>query len=118
MHVNSFRFDASLVREFIEFGRTLYRDDARWIPPFRRTVARQLSPDYPFYNRAGNDHRHFLAYEGTQVVGRVSAMVNAAIRDEELAVPLPSGTEVWNEITRKRSVVADDGSLLPHHDRD
>ena len=83
MHLNSFRFDASLVREFIEFGRALYRDDARWIPPFRRTVARQLSPDYPFYNRAGNDHRHFLAYEGSQVVGRVSAMVNAAIRDED-----------------------------------
>jgi len=49
----------------------------------RRTVARQLSPDYPFYNRPGNDHRHFLAYEGTRVVGRASAMVNAAIRDED-----------------------------------
>jgi hypothetical protein len=39
MHVRLFRFDASLVREFIEFGRALYLDDARWIPPFRRTVA-------------------------------------------------------------------------------
>jgi hypothetical protein len=83
MHLISFRFDASLVREFIEFGRTLYLDDARWIPPFRRTVARQLCPDDPFYNRAGNDHRHFLAYEGSRVVGRASAMVNAAIRDED-----------------------------------
>lgn len=83
MHVNSFRFDGPLVREFIEFGRMLYVDDARWIPPFRRTVARQLSPDYSFYNRAGNDHRHFLVYEGSQVVGRASAMVNAAIRDED-----------------------------------
>jgi hypothetical protein len=83
VHLNSFRFDASRVREFIEFGRALYLNDARWIPPFRRTVARQLSPDYPFYNRPGNDHCHFLAYEGTQVVGRVSAMVNAAIRDED-----------------------------------
>ncbi len=83
MHVTTFRFDAPLVREFIEFGRTLYLDDARWIPPFRRTVARQLSPDYPFYNRPGNDHRHFLAYEGSQVVGRASAMVNAAIKDED-----------------------------------
>jgi GNAT superfamily N-acetyltransferase len=72
-----------MVREFIEFGRMLYVDDARWIPPFRRTLARQLSPDYPFYNRPGNDHCHFLAYEGTQVLGRVSAMVNAAIRDED-----------------------------------
>ena len=83
MHLTSFRFEDSLVREFIEFGRALYRDDARWIPPFRRTVARQLSPDYPFYNRAGNDHRHFLAYQGSQVVGRASAMVNAAVRDED-----------------------------------
>lgn len=83
MHLNSFRFDASLAREFIEFGRALYLDDARWIPPFRRTVARQLSADYPFYNRPGNDHCHFLAYEGSQVVGRVSAMLNAATRDED-----------------------------------
>ena len=83
MRLTSFRFDASLVREFIAFGRTLYLDDSRWIPPFRRTVARQLSPGYPFYNRPGNDHRHFLAYEGAQVVGRASAMVNAAIRDED-----------------------------------
>ena len=83
MHVTTFRFDAPLVREFIEFARTLYLDDARWIPPFRRTVARQFSPDYPFYNRPGNDHRHFLAYEGSQVVGRASAMVNAAIKDED-----------------------------------
>ena len=83
MHLNSFRFDASRVREFIEFGRALYVDDARWVPPFRRTVARQLSADYPFYNRPGNDHRHFLAYEGTRVVGRVSAMLNVGIRDDD-----------------------------------
>jgi hypothetical protein len=83
VRLTSFRFDESLVREFIAFGRTLYLDDSRWIAPFRRTVARQLSPGYPFYNRPGNDHRHFLAYEGAQVVGRASAMVNAAIRDED-----------------------------------
>lgn len=81
MPLTSFRFDPSLTREFIDFGYSLYRNDTRWIPPFRRTIARRLSPDYPFYNKAGNDHRHFLAYQGRRVVGRVSAMVNAALKD-------------------------------------
>lgn len=81
MPLTSFRFDPSLTREFIDFGYSLYRNDTQWIPPFRRTIARRLSPDYPFYNKAGNDHRHFLAYQGRRVVGRVSAMVNAALKD-------------------------------------
>ena len=81
MPETSFRFDPSLTRDFIDFGYSLYRKDARWIPPFRRTIARQLSPDYFFYKKAGNDHRHFLARQGRRVVGRVSAMVNAALKD-------------------------------------
>jgi hypothetical protein len=81
MPLTSFRFDPSLTREFIDFGYSLYRRDARWIPPFRRTIARQFSPDYFFYKKAGNDHRHFLAYHGRRVVGRVSAMVNAVLKD-------------------------------------
>jgi len=81
MPLTSFRFDPSLIREFIDFGYSLYRIDARWIPPFRRTIALRLSPDYFFYKKTGNDHRHFLAHQGRRVVGRVSAMVNAALKD-------------------------------------
>ena len=83
MRVTSFRFEPDLVGEFAEFGRTVYLDDPRRIPPFRRTLARQLSPAYPFYNRPGNDHRHFLVHRGSEVVGRASALVNAAMRDQD-----------------------------------
>jgi len=81
MAMTSFRFDSSLTRDFIDFGYSLYRNDARWIPPFRRAVAGQLSPDYFIHQKPGNDHRNFLAYQGRRVVGRVSAMANAALKD-------------------------------------
>jgi len=81
--VTSFKFDPALTREFIEFGYSLYRDDARWIPPFRRTIARQLSPGYFMHRKPGNDHLNFLARQGGRVVGRASAMVNAALKDAD-----------------------------------
>jgi len=83
MELISFRFDGALIDEFVAFGYALYGDDARWIPPFRRTIARQLSADYPFYCRPGNDHRHFLVRRGSGVVGRATAMVNARLRDKD-----------------------------------
>lgn len=96
MPLTSFRFDPSLTREFIDFGYSLYRRDARWIPPFRRTIARQFSPDYFFYKKAGNDHKHFLAYHGRRVVGRVSAMVNAVLKDGDgTAVGLIGFSSAW-----------------------
>jgi hypothetical protein len=83
MQLTSFRFDGALIDEFVDFGYALYRDDARWIPPFRRTVAHQLACDYPFHRRPGNDHRHFLLRRGSDVIGRVTAMVNAQLHDED-----------------------------------
>lgn len=83
MQVTSFRFDPGFVAEFAEFGNTVYRDDPQHVPPFRRTVARQLSAAYPFYQQPGNDHRLFLVRRGSEVVGRAAAMVNAALRDDD-----------------------------------
>ncbi len=94
MHLNSFRFDASRVREFIEFGRALYLNDARWIPPFRRTVARQLSPDYPFYNRPGNDHCHFpIRDEDGTAVGLIGFF--ECIEDPIVATVLLDAARDW-----------------------
>jgi hypothetical protein len=73
----SFTFDRGLADSFIRFGYEVYMGDARWIPPFRDELRRELSPDFPFYRRPGNAHRFFLASAGGRVVGRVSAMVNA-----------------------------------------
>jgi hypothetical protein len=75
--ITAFTFDRGLTDRFIRLGGEIYRDDARWIPPFSAELRRQLSADFPFYHRPGNDHRHFLASAGGRTVGRVSAMVNA-----------------------------------------
>jgi len=77
MAITAFTFDRGLADRFIRFGYDIYRGDARWIPPFHTELRRELSPDFPFYHRPGNDHRHFLATAGGRAVGRVSAMVNA-----------------------------------------
>ncbi len=84
MAITPFTFDRGLAERFIRFGCDVYHGDARWIPPFRDELRRELSQDFPFYRRPGNAYRHFLATAGRRVVGRVSAMVNAemALGDE------------------------------------
>ncbi|MCU0572396.1 MAG: hypothetical protein MUC41_05320 [Syntrophobacteraceae bacterium] len=81
--VTSFTFEPVLTREFIRFGHDLYHGDAGWIPPVRKDLAAQLSPGYPFYRKPGNRHNHFIARRGGEVVGRISAMVNAALKDRD-----------------------------------
>jgi hypothetical protein len=81
--VAHFTFDPVLTGEFIRFGYDLYRGDANWIPPLRKDLAAQLSPGYPFYQKPGNRHRHFLAWQGGEVVGRMSAMVNEELKDRD-----------------------------------
>ncbi len=80
MSLRSFRFDPSLTR-VIAFGGSLYAGGAGASRPSRREIVRQLSPDFYFIQRAGNDHRRFLAYRAGRVAGRIAAMVNAEIRD-------------------------------------
>jgi len=104
MSILSFQFDPSLTREFIDLGYSLYRNDIRRVPPFRREIARQLSPGFYFYRKAGNDHRRFLAYRSGRVAGRVAAMVNADITDAERA---PVGLVGFYECVEDDGVAAE-----------
>jgi hypothetical protein len=81
--ITHFTFDPVLTDEFIRFGYDLYRGDTNWIPPLRKDLASQLSPGYPFHQKPGNRHRHFLARRGDEVVGRISAMVNTGLKDRD-----------------------------------
>ena len=83
MNIVSFAFDSDLTHSFLEFGYELYRHDPRWIPPQRKILRAQFSPDFPFYRKPGNDHRHFLAMSSGRVVGRVSAMINGDLKDRD-----------------------------------
>jgi hypothetical protein len=83
MAITSFVSNPRLADSFVRFGYGLYRGDSRWIPPFRDEMDRQLSPAFPFSRRPGNAVQHFLATAGGRAVGRVSAMVNADMRDDQ-----------------------------------
>jgi len=100
MAIKHFTFNATLQEMFIRFGYELYRGDKNWIPPLRKEVFSLLSPEFSFYQKSGNSHRHFLAMAGNDVVGRVSAMVNRDLRDKD---GTPIGTvgffECINEYT-------------------
>lgn len=81
MAIRSFDFETSLREAFLEIGYEFYRGDRLWIPPLKTDLARQLSPEFPFYSRIGNRCRHFLATARGKTLGRVSAAVNSALRD-------------------------------------
>jgi len=83
MAIKTFGFDPRLTEQFIHIVYDIYRGDERWIPPFEEETRRQLSRDYPFYRISGNARRNFLALAGGRIIGRVSAMVNSALKDRD-----------------------------------
>lgn len=83
MPIKEFTFDTSLTRAFIEFGYGHYREDSVWIPPLKKDLYAQLSPEYSFYRVQGNHHRHFLATANNKIVGRVTAFVNKELKDKD-----------------------------------
>lgn len=83
MAIKAWAFDSRLAESFIDLGDRLYKDDPKWIPPFKKDLRAQLAADYPFYKKCGNAHQHFLAVSGDRVLGRISASVNSASRDSD-----------------------------------
>lgn len=83
MAIHEFTFDHELTQRFVRFGYQVYRGDRHWVPPLEDDVFSQLAPEFPFYGRPGNAHRHFLATAGGRVRGRISATVNRDLKDCE-----------------------------------
>ncbi len=83
MGIKLFEFCPRLTEAFLHFGYDHYRTDRRWIPPLQEQLRLQLRPDFPFYEKPGNRHRHFLAFADGQVVGRISAFVNDELHDRD-----------------------------------
>jgi hypothetical protein len=104
MAIISFDFDRTLQEKFLDLGYDLYRGDRSWIAPLRSELRRQLAPEFPFYSRPGNGCRHFLATAGGKVLGRVSAMVNAELRDRD---GTPLGTVGFFECVEDCAIAAE-----------
>ncbi len=99
------------MKAFIDLPWRLYGQDANWIPPIKADQARLLNPErHPFWKFS--ERELFLAYRGSQVVGRIAAIVDRnynqyhnekmgawgffeSIRDPEVAVALFSNAEQW-----------------------
>ncbi|HEY9857812.1 MAG TPA: hypothetical protein V6D05_18850 [Stenomitos sp.] len=80
MEVVRFEYHPELLERFIDVPCRLYRKDRHWIPPFRDSVRAQLGPEAPF--RQHGRMVHFLAVEGTEAVGRCSAILNRRYEED------------------------------------
>ena len=60
---------------FASFPFRLYKDNPYWVPPLIKEEIETINPAInPVYQNA--DAKFFLAYRGTEIVGRIAAMVN------------------------------------------
>jgi hypothetical protein len=75
------------MKHFIAFPWKLYRGDPCWTPPLKGDLAGNrllgltgiLTPEHPYHKHA--EVTHFLAWQGRQVVGRISAAINYKFND-------------------------------------
>lgn len=62
-------------KDFLEFPWALYRNDPNWIPPLRQNLAEMVGfRPHPFHEH--NRVQTFVAYRGSEVCGRVAAILN------------------------------------------
>ena len=70
------------LKVFVQFAWRLYRNDPNWTPPLNGDLLGSrvlglkglLTPDHPYHREA--EVTHFLAWNGNDVLGRVSAAIN------------------------------------------
>lgn len=74
MKIIPFDFEPNLVKKFIDFSWSVYKNDPQWIPPFRDKVIKQLSPQNTFLSYG--TIKNFLFVKNSTVLGRISAIVN------------------------------------------
>jgi hypothetical protein len=83
MSVIAFSYDKQLTKNFIDLGYELNKADNNWIPPFRNELMHELSETFEFNTIEGNSHRNFIALRNGKPAGRISAMINKDLKDEE-----------------------------------
>jgi hypothetical protein len=108
MAIQSFEFDASLTASFAALRDELYRGDCNYISTSRSEFLRQFAPEFSFYQRPGNCHRHFIASANGKVIGHVSAFVNSDLKDHDAS---PIGILGFFECVEDYAAAAD---LLNH----
>jgi hypothetical protein len=72
--------------QFLDLPKQVYAKDPNWVPPFRSSVAKQFTPENPFFQYGRL--QQFLAFRGDQPVGRIVAAVNDRLVEREGPVGL------------------------------
>jgi hypothetical protein len=72
--------------QFLDVPAVVYKDDPNWVPPIRKTIAKELAPDNPF--RQFGSLQAFLALRTessgrSQPIGRIVASVNRRLIERE-----------------------------------
>ena len=63
------------LKSFINFPWVIYHRDRNWVPPLISDQKTLLDPEKnPFFQHS--EVQHYLAYRGSEIVGRISALVN------------------------------------------
>jgi hypothetical protein len=104
MAIKALESKRSQLECFIRLPHEIYRHDTRWIPPLTQDIVDQLSSDSSFLQKSGNGFRHFLAFSGNRLLGRISAMVNADLKDRD---GTPVGTIGFFECQKDYGPAAD-----------
>ena len=74
LKIIDFDFDDKLLKKFINFGYDIYKNDNKFIPPFRKKIEFELSNKNPFFN--DRIIRNFIIYDDNIIKGRISAIIN------------------------------------------
>ena len=76
-------------KAFVDFAWEVYKDDPAWVPPLKDEVHGLLNPKKnPWFGHARA--QFWLAYRGSEIVGRISAQV-----DELVLEHMGAGTGQW-----------------------
>lgn len=75
MKIERFSTEPQTLWEFLTLSEKVYRADPHWIPPMKAKLFAQLSHTTPFFGEG--ELVHFLAREGDEPIGRISAMINS-----------------------------------------
>ncbi len=67
--------------DFLDLPGVIYQDDPNWVPPLRKAIVQQLSPNSTF--KAYGEFQPFLARCDGKPIGRIVAVINRRLIEKE-----------------------------------
>ncbi len=74
VQIVGFDYDRKLLKKFIDYGYTVYKDDKEFIAPSYKQIEWELSADNPFMDNG--TVKKFIVTDNGNVCGRIAAMID------------------------------------------